>query len=217
MTLTATPPTHLRAAARRLGADAAAAVGLARRPWSHPCRVGRDDVPLRVRGAVVADLARVAVFHSRCSGDTLLQRYLMGGRAPSLATLTAMLAEPLVLVAQAPGGEVVAMASALSSTMRAGSAPVGARALAFGLVVQDPWQRRGLGRALAAHLAGAAHLMGARELVTDIAATTLPLRRVLDDVGLTRSSRTHLGQRLHTRLDVGSLAGLGPLRDVLAG
>ena len=140
----------------------------------------------------------------------------MGGRPPSIATLTAMLAEPLVLVAQAPGGEVVAMAGALSSTMRSGAAPVGARALAFGLVVEDPWQRHGLGRALAAHVAAAAHLTGVRELVADVAATTLPLRRVLDGIGPTHSSRTDLGQRLHTRLDVGSLSGLGSLRDVLA-
>lgn len=201
-----------RLADRAPALDAERAVALARRAWTLRCA----GIHVRVRGAVPADLARVAVFHGRCSGDTLLQRYLMGGRPPSLATLTAVLAEPLVLVAQAPGGDVVAMASALSSTMRSGSGPVGARALAFGLVVEDPWQRRGLGRALAAHVAAAAHLMGVRELVADVAAPTLPLRRVLDGVGPTHSSRTDLGQRLRTRLDVGSLAGLGPLRDVLA-
>lgn len=212
MPLTSTPRTPLTGAVRNLGADVRTAVALSRQPWWLGCA----GVPLRVRGAVPADLARVAVFHGRCSGDTLLQRYLMGGRPPSLATVTAMLAEPLVLVAQAPSGDVVAMASALRSTMRSGSAPLATRALAFGLVVEDAWQRRGLGRALAAHVAAAAHLSGARELVADVAATALPLRQVMDSVGPTHSSRTDLGQRLHTRLDVGSLAGLGSLREVLA-
>ena len=81
---------------------------------------------------------------------------------------------------------------------------------------EDAWQRRGIGRALAAHMAASAQLLGVRELVADTAATTLPLRRVLDGIGPTRGSRTGLGSSLHTRLDLTALSGLGSLRDVLA-
>ncbi len=219
MTVSTTLPTTHRTA-RPLALDTRGAVALARRPWTLWCDPTPDGTsdhgPLRVRGAVPADLPFVARLHGRCSADTLLQRYLTGGRAPSLAIVAGMLAEPLVLVAQAPGGEVVAMVSALRAPLRVGSDAVGGRALSFGLVVEDAWQRRGIGRALAAHMAASAHLLGVRELVADTAATTLPLRRVLDGVGPTRGSRTDLGSRLHTRLDMTSLSGLGSLRDVLA-
>lgn len=198
---------------RPLAVDSRGAVALARRAWLLRC----GDVDLRVRGAVPADLPSVARMHGRCSADTLLQRYLSGGRAPSLATLTAMLSEPLVLVVQAPDGEAVGLASALRAPMRAGSEPVPSRSLSFGLVVEDAWQRQGIGRALAAHVAASAHLLGVRELVADTAATVLPLRRVMDAVGQTRGSRTDSGSRLHTRLDMSALSGLGSLRDVLAG
>ncbi len=197
---------------RPLAVDSRSAVALARRPWRLTC----EGAELRVRGAVPADLPHVARTHGRCSADTLLQRYLVGGRPPSLATVTAMLAEPLVLVAQAPDGEVVAFATALSSPMRAGAEPVPSRALSFGLLVEDAWQRRGIGRALAAHVGASAHLLGVRELVADTASTVLPLRRVLDAVGPTRGSRSESGSRLHTRLDMSALSGLGSLRDVLA-
>ena len=140
---------------RPLAVDSRSAVSLARRPWRLACE---DGIEIRVRGAVPADLPYVARTHGRCSADTLLQRYLVGGRPPSLATVSTMLSEPLVLVAQAPDGEVVAFATALTSPMRAGAEPVPARALSFGLLVEDAWQRRGIGRALAGHLGASAHL-----------------------------------------------------------
>jgi len=207
------PLTGRPAAARPLATDGRGALALARRSWSLDAVGG----PLRVRGAVPADLRQVALMHGRCSADTLLQRYLAGGRAPSLALVSAMLTQPLVLVAQAPGGDVVALATAVRAPLPGAGASASGRELHFGLVVEDAWQRRGVGRALAAHVAAAAHLLGVRELVADTAAPTLPLRRVLDGVGPTRSSRTDLGARLHTRLDLSALAGLGSLRAVLAG
>lgn len=200
-------------ASRSLAVDSRGAVALARRVWRMTC----DGTVVLVRGAVPADLPVVARLHGRCSADTLLQRYLLGGRPPSLATLAAMLTQPLALAAFAPDGEVVSFATALTSPMRAGADPLPARALSFGLVVEDAWQGRGIGRALAGHVAAGAHLLGVRELVTDTASTMLPLRRVLEDVGPTRGARGSGGSRLYTRLDLSSLSGLGSLRDVLAG
>ena len=198
--------------ARVLAVDSRGALALARRPWL----LQANGVELRVRGAVPGDLPSVARMHGRCSADTRLQRYLMGGRTPSLAMVTTMLGQPLVLVATAAHGEVVSLVSALRAPMRPGAEPVHRRALSFGLLVEDAWQRRGIGRALAAHMAAAAHLLGVRELVAETAATTLPLRRVLDGIGHTRAGQGDLGFRLHTRLDVSALGGLGSLRHALA-
>lgn len=193
--------------------DTGRAVALGRRAW----RLATGGLDLRVRGALPGDLAAVARMHGRCSADTRLQRYLMGGRAPSLDLVASMLAQPLVMVASVPGGDVVALVSGLRAPLRPGAQPVHAKAASFGLVVEDAWQGRGVGRALAAHLASAAYLFGIRELVAETAAATLPLRRVLDGLGPTKAVPGELGSRLHTRLEPSVLAGLGPLRHALAG
>lgn len=193
--------------------DAGAAGALARCAWS----LATDGLDLRVRGALPSDLAAVACMHGRCSADTRLQRYLMGGRAPSLDVVAAILAQPLVMVASAPGGDVVALVSGLRAPVRPGAQQVHAKAASFGLVVEDAWQGRGVGRTLAAHLAAAAFLCGIRELVTETAAATLPLRRVLDGLGATKAVPGELGSRLHTRLEPSVLAGLGPLHHAFVG
>lgn len=193
--------------------DPTRALVLARRAW---CLTSAGPT-LRVRGAVASDLAAVARMHGRSSADTRLQRYLMGGRAPSLALVATMLAQPLVMLALAPDGEVVAVVSGLRAHLRPGAEPVHAKATAFGLMVEDAWQGRGIGRALAAHLASAAYLLGIRELVAETAAATLPLRRVLDGVGPTKAVVGEFGSRLHTRLEPEVLTGLGALRHLLAG
>ena len=199
--------------AQQSALDSHRALTLARRAW----RLAASGLELRVRGALPSDLAAVARMHGRCSADTRLQRYLMGGRAPSLALVAAMLTQPLVMVATAPDGEVLALVSGLRAHLRPGAEPVHAKATAFGLVVEDAWQGRGIGRPLAAHLASSAYLLGIRELVAETAAATLPLRRVLDGVGPTKAVPGDFGSRLHTRLEPAVLGGFGALRHALAG
>src|SRR3954447_21717956 len=79
--------------ARPLAVDPRGALRLARLPWGLPTGSGE----LRVRGAVPADLAAVGPMHGRCSADTLLQRYLRGGRPPALAALEELLRLPLLV------------------------------------------------------------------------------------------------------------------------
>jgi GNAT superfamily N-acetyltransferase len=199
--------------ARPLAVDRRGALQLARMPWSLPTGSGK----LRVRGAVPADLPAVARMHGRCSGETLLQRYQRGGLPPALPALDELLRTPLVVVVQTPSGEIVAMASGGRPAVAPGRAPEPSWTMQLGLVVEDGWQDLGIGRRLAAHVAASAQLLGSRELVADVVAQGLPLRRVLDSVGPTRSTHHRAGWRLRTRLDVSVLGGLGTVKGVLAG
>jgi hypothetical protein len=155
--------------------------------------------------------------HGRCSAGTLLQRYQRGGRPQALPALDELLRTPLVVVVQTPGGEVVAVASGSRPAAAPGRAPEPSWTMQLGLLVEDGWQRLGIGRRLAGHVAASAQLLCRRELVADVVAQTLPLRQVLDGIGPTRSTHHGSGWRLRTRLDVSVLGGLGTVKGVLAG
>lgn len=199
--------------ARPLAVDRRGAVRLARLPWGLPTGSGE----LRVRGAVPADLPAVARMHGRCSADTLLQRYLRGGRPPALPALDELLRSPLVVVVQTPGGEVVAMAGGSRPAAVPGRAAEPTWVTQLGLVVEDGWQQLGIGRRLAGHLAASAQLLGSKELVADVVSQGLPLRRVLDGIGPTRAAQHRSGWRIRTRLDVSVVGRLGSVDGVLAG
>lgn len=159
--------------------------------------------PLLVRGAVAADLPALAALHGRCTGTTLLQRYRAGGRAPSLTALTAMLHEPLLLVVLSAPRHVVAVATAT-----VGERPSSDFTTEMGVLVEDAWQARGVGAALARHVGASLRRLGYGQVVTRSATSSLPLSRVMERVGTTR----HVlapdgGSQLVTRLDVEALDG----------
>jgi GNAT superfamily N-acetyltransferase len=205
------------------------AVALARRSWrlqvrpaqpraegartepSGPPRTRPEQsrVPIWVRGAVAIDLPGVARMHGRCAPSTLLRRYLRGGRSPSLQTLETLLHQPLVLVAHTVDGDVVGLASVTQASNLPDVAPEPTSTVQLGLLVEDAWQDRGIGRALTGHLAASALLFSRRELVADVTEPGLPLRRILDGIGPTRSSRYGAGWRLRTRLEPATLGRLG--------
>jgi GNAT superfamily N-acetyltransferase len=199
--------------ARPLGVDRRGAVHLARLPWTLPTGFGE----LRVRGAAPADLPAVARMHGRCSADTLLQRYRRGGLAPPLPVVDELLRMPLVVVVRTPDGELVAMASGSRPATAPGRAAEPSWVLQLALLVEDAWQRLGIGGRLAAHVAASAQLLGHRELVADVESPGLPMRRLLDAVGPTRSTHHLAGWRVRTRLDVSVLGGLGTVDGVRAG
>jgi GNAT superfamily N-acetyltransferase len=177
-----------------------------RQPWM--LRVG--DANLLIRGTSARDLGPVGAMHARCSPRSLLDRYRSGGRAPSAVAIERALRRTLGFVACTARGEVVAMAVASTDPMHSvGSAEVG-------MLVEDTWQRRGLGREMLTHLAGAAFVCGYTELIAYTATSVAPAQRLLTDVGRTYLVPDPPTPHLHTYLSESSSLGLGAIREHLA-
>ena len=179
---------------------------LIRQPWT--LRVGRT--PLLVRPAGPRDLAGVARMHSRCSARSLLDRYRSGGRPPAVAALDNALRQPYAIVAGTAEGEVVASGSLTPDAAHSSFC------VEVGLLVEDGWQRLGIGSELMSHLAGVAHVAGYHELIAYPATATVAVQRLMVEVGRTRmvpGSETHL----HTYLPESATLGLGSVRQRLAG
>jgi GNAT superfamily N-acetyltransferase len=85
-----------------------------------------------------------------------------------------------------------------------------------GLLVEDGWQRLGIGSELIGHLAGVAQVAGYRELIAYPATALHAAQRLMIEVGRTRmvpDTEAHL----HTYLSEASSLGLGSVRQRLAG
>jgi GNAT superfamily N-acetyltransferase len=152
-----TPTERARAAAfAELGADLPTA----------PAPTQRPGAPSPTRSAVVrvgtlADARALVRMHDRCSTETIYRRY----DAP-LPRLTDRLAARLLsdsggaLVAVV-GTEVVGVATLADSADR----PAGANTVDLTVLVEDAWQRRGIGSRLLATAARMARGRGASEVV----------------------------------------------------
>lgn len=169
------------------------ALDLARRPWT----LETGDHRLVVRGARPADLEAVATMHGRCARSTLLQRYGAGGRGPSLPVLTEMLAQPLVLVVLSGPRQAVALA-----TVAVGRAPLVEFTAEASVLVEDAWQRMGVGRTLARHVGASMRYLGYGQVTTSSATVSLPLTRVMEHLGTTRVHAGRAGARITTRLQL---------------
>ena len=87
---------------------------------------------------------------------------------------------------------------------------------AFGLLVQDSWQHRGIGAELTTHLAGVGYAAGFHELIVYPATAVTAAQRLMVEVGRTRMvPDTDL--HLHTYLSDAASLGLGSVRQRLAG
>lgn len=179
---------------------------LARQPW--PLRVGRES--LIIRPSTPRDLAAVAQMHSRCSARSLLDRYRSGGRPPAVAALDLALRRPYSIVAAAATGDVIA-----TGTLEPDRAH-NEFCIQVALLVEDSWQRLGIGTELMTHLAGVAQVAGYHELIAYPATAVLAVQRLMIEVGRTRmvpDTEAHL----HTYLSESSSLGLGSVRQRLAG
>jgi GNAT superfamily N-acetyltransferase len=177
-----------------------------RQPWM--LRVGNTN--LLIRGTSARDLGPVAAMHARCSPRSLLDRYRSGGRAPSAVALERALRRTLGFVACTARGDVVAMAVAGADTSHSvGSAEVG-------MLVQDDWQRQGLGREMMTHLAGAAFVCGYTELIAYTGTSVAAAQRLLTGVGRTYAVADPSSPHLHTYLAESASLGLGAVREHLA-
>jgi GNAT superfamily N-acetyltransferase len=179
---------------------------LVRQPW----RIYTGREPLLVRPCGPRDLAAVAQMHRRCSARSLLDRYRSGGRPPAVTALDRMLRRPYGVVATIASGDAVAFGALEPDPLH------DAHCVAVGVLVEDGWQRLGLGRELLTHLAGVAQVAGYRELIGYPATALNPAQRLMIEVGRTRmvpGSEAHL----HTYLSESATLGLGAVRQRLAG
>lgn len=177
-----------------------------RQPWM--VRVGSENV--LIRGTSPRDFGTVAAMHSRCTPRTLLERYRTGGKPPSAVAIERLLRRTLAFVACTARGEVIGIASAAADLTHAGAAAD------IGVLVEDTWQRHGLGREMTTHLAAAAYVCGYTELITYTGPSTLAATQMLTDVGRTYAVLDAPSPHLHTYLSESSTLGLGAIREHLA-
>jgi GNAT superfamily N-acetyltransferase len=182
-------------------------VELARAPWT--TRIGFQ--PILIRPSSAWDLAAVAQMHTRCSPRSLLDRYRHGGRPPAVGAVDRALRNPLSFVALTRQGDVVAVGSLARDPHHA------ATCAEVGVLVEDSWQKRGLGSELTAHLAGAAQVAGFTELIAYPATAVPAVQRLMLEIGRTRVVPQSGDMHLHTYLAEGATLGLGSVRERLAG
>lgn len=125
-----------------------------------------DGTEVNFRPGGPADLSAVSEMHTRCGGQSLYRRYLAGTRGPSDRQLTRLLtpARGCALVAETDG-QVIAMANLI------GEGDVAEVAL----LVEDVWQRRGIGTALLRRLVAMAAPSGFRALTLHTHADNGPM------------------------------------------
>jgi GNAT superfamily N-acetyltransferase len=148
--------------------------------------------------------------HARCSARSLLDRYRAGGRPPAVIALDYALRSRHSYVAIGSDGEVRATATLASDGVH------NARCAEVGLLVEDRWQRLGMGSELLGHLAGVAHASGCHELIAYPATATAAAQRLMVEIGRTRVV-PDVDLHLHTYLPETATLGLGSVRQRLAG
>ncbi|GIG86881.1 GNAT family N-acetyltransferase [Plantactinospora endophytica] len=171
-----TAPTFTPAEYARAQALVDLAGAVARQAADRVTLVLPDGAELTVRPAVPHDLPLVVAMHGRCSARSLHRRYpARGGATPERLGRLLAPAHGVTLLALAagPDGEperVVAMANLAAEGVLA----------EFALLVEDGWQRRGLGSALVRRLVGYATRAGHAALLAHTGADNVGMLRILD-------------------------------------
>ena len=186
----------------RLGADPcpawpalpcpnAQAVGGAVRFWLRPPASG--------------DLPRITAMWERCSLATRMARFHAPVRDIPASYLETVLSDPSASFVAVPGraGAVAALASLV---------PGAGSSAELGVLVEDAWQRRGIGRQLVAHLIAAARARQITELTASVLAQNGAvadlLRQVPGEFSLTRDGTT---VNVRVRLASAGLPSLDPI------
>lgn len=163
--------------------EAARADALVRAALPRPSRPGSRHVALRDGTRVVVrpidrrDTTAVADLHGRCSPDTRRMRYFSPLPSPPTRAIERFCdpAQGLTLVAEGPDGSLLALAH-LIHVPEPGVAEV-----AF--LVEDAWQGRGLGRALAELLIALGRDRGVVELRATALTENTRMRRLFASLG----------------------------------
>ena len=156
------------------------ATGVLRRRHDEVTLLLPDGAELVLRQATADDLAGLRDLHENCSPQTLHRRYLTGG-VPAESRLRRLL-EPaggVTLLAVAPGGAVLAAAHLIVE------GDLGEVAV----LVDDDWQRRGLGTALLRRLRAHAEQAGIAAVVAHIGADNEAMLRTLRRLGAEPADR----------------------------
>jgi GNAT superfamily N-acetyltransferase len=140
-----------------------------------------DGTATRTRKAATADLAPVQELHQRCSLGSRALRYHAGKAGLSPAEWR-QLSNPergttLVTTPTERTDHIIAM----TNVMRTDARGVGELAI----LVEDAWQDRGLGTALAEHAAAVARRDGHHTLAVAVAACNKPMLHVLEKLDAT--------------------------------
>ncbi|RAY13899.1 GNAT family N-acetyltransferase [Actinomadura craniellae] len=137
----------------------------------------KDGTEVVVRPIVTADAEAIRAMHDRCSRESRRLRYFSPKPAPPRRSLERFCepAHGLTLVAEGPDGSVLALAH-LIHVLDPGVAELG-------FLVEDAWQGRGLGRALAELLLEPARERGLVELRATVLSENARMRRLLTALG----------------------------------
>ncbi|MCE7001268.1 GNAT family N-acetyltransferase [Kibdelosporangium philippinense] len=117
-----------------------------------------DGAGVVLRSGSIDDLDAVSSLHARCSARTLFARYHSGVRVLPRRLVHRLLTPPRGRTLLAVCGHEVIGIGQLIRTTRLEEAEVS-------LLIEDSWQRKGIGTALLRRLAGTARAEGHRELV----------------------------------------------------
>lgn len=163
---------------------------------------------LTVRRATATDLPALAGLLVRCSPTTRLGAFGRGGTVPPLARQEAWLRTPSSLVVELVPGRLVAMGAAHPATCEGGDDPV---AGAVEVLVDDAWQRRGIGSALVVPLASGLAAGGRSELQATAEADRTAAEALLARLGRRVRQQRHAHgpcPRVHTTSEhLDALAG----------
>lgn len=165
----------------------------------------RDGTHVIVRPIERSDADAVEALHERCSLESRRMRYFSSQPDPPKRAIERFCdpAYGLTLVAEGPDGSLLALAH-LTHVVDPGVAEV-----AF--LVEDGWQGRGLGRALADLLVAPARERGLVELRATALSENVRMRRLLTSLGgRTRRTEEATVVEIRLRLD-GRAAGPGEL------
>lgn len=136
-----------------------------------------DGAAVVLRKGIPADTDAISALHGRCSSATLFRRYHTGVRTVPRRWLHRLLMPPRgTSVLAVCGREVIGLAQLIPT-------PAGLAA-EVSLLVEDAWQRQGIGTALLARLAVLAAAGGVTELIADHLPGDQALRRTAARAGL---------------------------------
>jgi GNAT superfamily N-acetyltransferase len=147
------------------------------RGTTHPITL-TDGTATRTREVTPADLGPIQELHRRCSLDSRALRYHAGKPQLSPAGWR-LLSDPergttLITTTAERTDRIIAM----TNVMRTGQQGVGELAV----LIEDEWQSKGLGTALAAHAADVARRTGHHTLTAAVAACNEPMLHVLESL-----------------------------------